>query len=78
MRKKTHSDDSANAISRYFSKANLPSQQEILGSIVSEILKEGGHLNRKSLCTKLLSRLENAASPGEESHYNTLITILFD
>lgn len=44
--------DTASAISRYFAKAHLPTQQETLGEIVTEILKDGRNLNRKSLCTK--------------------------
>ena len=46
--------DSAGAITRYFAKANLPTQQETLGEIVTEILKDGRNLSRKSLCAKLL------------------------
>ncbi len=42
-----------------------------------DILNEGRHLNRKALCTKLLSRLDRARAPEEESHYQTLIGLLF-
>ncbi|WP_336220377.1 regulatory protein YcgZ [Citrobacter amalonaticus] len=70
--------DSANAIAQYFNKANLPTQQETLGQVVVEILTDGKSLNRKSLCTKLLSRLEQANSQEEEHHYHTLIGLLFD
>ena len=38
--------DSAGAITRYFAKANLPTQQETLGEIVTEILKDGRNLSR--------------------------------
>ena len=38
---------------------------------------DGRHLNRKALCTKLLSRLDRARAPEEESHYQTLIGLLF-
>lgn len=69
--------DTANAIARYFSAADLPSQQETLGEIVVDILRDGRHLNRKSLCTKLLSRLEQASTPEEERHYQGLISLLF-
>ncbi len=41
-----------------------------------DILNEGRHLNRKALCTKLLSRSDRARAP-EESHYQTLIGLLF-
>ena len=70
--------NTANAVTRYFDKATLPTQQETLGRIAVEILPEGRNLNRKAICTKLLSRLEKASGPEEESHYHTLIGLLFD
>lgn len=68
----------ANAVTRYFNKATLPTQQATLGRIAVEILSEGRNLNRKAICTRLLSRLEQATSPEEESHYHELIGMLFD
>jgi len=70
--------DSAAAIAQYFEKAALPTQQETLGQVVVEILSDGRHLNRKSLCTKLLSRLERAEGPEEEQHYHMLLGLLFE
>ncbi len=70
--------DTANAITRYFNKAALPSQQETLGQIVVEILSDGRSLNRKAICTKLLRRVEQASDQQEESHYHTLIGLLFE
>ncbi|EGT0637952.1 MULTISPECIES: regulatory protein YcgZ [Citrobacter] len=70
--------DSAHAISRYFAKAHLPTQQETLGEIVTEILKDGRNLSRKSLCAKLLNRLEKASGEDEQKHYNALIGLLFE
>ncbi|MEW7315017.1 regulatory protein YcgZ [Buttiauxella gaviniae] len=78
MQQNNYVPDTANAITRYFSKAALPSQQETLGQIVVEILSDGRSLNRKSICTKLLRRVEQASGPEEESHYHTLIGLLFD
>ncbi|CAX59826.1 MULTISPECIES: regulatory protein YcgZ [Erwinia] len=66
-----------NDISRYFNEAVLPSQQETLGQIVVEILRSGKNLNRKSLCSKLLTRLELASGPEQEQHYHELIGLLF-
>ena len=66
--------DSAGAITRYFAKANLPTQQETL----TEILKDGRNLSRKSLCAKLLCRLEQATGEEEQKHYNALIGLLFE
>ena len=70
--------DSAAAIAQYFEKAALPTQQETLGQVVVEILSDGRNLNRKSLCTKLLSRLEKADGPEEEQHYHMLLGLLFE
>lgn len=67
MQQNGYIPDTANAIAQYFNKASLPSQQETLGQIVMDILNEGRHLNRKALCTKLLSRLDRARAPEEES-----------
>ncbi|GGD20288.1 MULTISPECIES: regulatory protein YcgZ [Franconibacter] len=78
MQQNGYIPDTANAIARYFNKADLPSQQEILGQIVVEILRDGRTLNRKTICMKLLSRLELATDAQEQSHYNTLIGLLFD
>ncbi|AXU95470.1 MAG TPA: two-component-system connector protein YcgZ [Erwinia persicina] len=66
-----------NDISRYFSEAVMPSQQETLGQIVVEILRSGRNLNRKSICSKLLTRLELASGPEQERHYQELIGLLF-
>ncbi len=78
MRQNGHVPNSVEAIANYFSKASLPSQQETLGQIVVEILREGRNLNRKALCTKLLRRLELAANAEEEHHYHQLIGLLFE
>ncbi len=77
MQQNGYIPDTANAIAQYFNKASLPSQQETLGQIVMDILNEGRHLNRKALCTKLLSRSDRARAPEEESHYQTFIGLLF-
>lgn len=62
----------------YFNKASLPTQQQTLGEIVKEILCDGRSLTRKTLCTKLLARLELANGTDEEQHYQELIGLLFD
>lgn len=78
MQQNGYISDTANAIAQYFSKTNLPTQQETLGQIVVEILMDGRNLNRKTLCTKLLGRLEKATCVEEEGHYNALIGLLFE
>jgi len=78
MQQNGYVPDSASAIAQYFTKASMPTQQETLGQIVVEILNDGRNLNRKSLCTKLLRRLDQASGPEEEGHYNALIGLLFE
>ena len=78
MRQNGYTPNSSEAIAQYFNKASLPSQQETLGQIVVEILREGKNLNRKSLCTKLLRRLEISSNAEEEHHYHQLMGLLFD
>ncbi|APG17283.1 two-component-system connector protein YcgZ [Kosakonia radicincitans DSM 16656] len=78
MQQNGYLPNTAAAVTRYFNKATLPTQQVTLGKIAVEILSEGRNLNRKAICTKLLSRLEQASSPEEESHYHALIGMLFD
>lgn len=61
----------------YFNRAGLPSQQETLGSIVVEILRSGLNLNRKTICMRLLARVDATSCPKEEEHLQTLIGLLF-
>ena len=62
---------------RYMSDATLPSQQETLGQVVTEILRAGQNLNRKALCSRLIRRLEQATGPEEEQQLHLLIGMLF-
>ncbi|AIR03776.1 two-component-system connector protein YcgZ [Cedecea neteri] len=66
-----------NDIARYFNGATPLSQQETMGQIVLEILSDGRNLNRKAICTKLLSRLDRVSGPEEEKHYQALLGMLF-
>ncbi|PKH25241.1 two-component-system connector protein YcgZ [Enterobacterales bacterium CwR94] len=77
MRQNGQPSTTAHDIANYFSQAALPSQQETLGQIVVEILRAGQNLNRKTLCTKLLHRVEQAERPEEQQHYQALIGLLF-
>lgn len=78
MRNSIPAANPAASITRYFAKAELPSQQHTLGEIVTEILTDGRSLNRKAICTKLLSRLDKAKNSQEEAHFNELIGMLFE
>ncbi|MGK3122583.1 regulatory protein YcgZ [Candidatus Pantoea formicae] len=77
MRQDKNLSSTLDAIARYFNEASLPSQQETLGKIVVEILRSGRSLSRKTLCTKLICRLEQADSPEEELHLQQLIGLMF-
>ncbi|RRZ93572.1 regulatory protein YcgZ [Erwinia sp. 198] len=77
MRQDGSNPKTAGDISRYFSEAMMPSQQETLGQIVVEILRSGKNINRKAICSKLLRRLELASDAGQEKHYHELIGMLF-
>lgn len=69
--------NSTQAITSYLKKVNLPTQQETLGLIVSEILTKDQKLSRLEICTKLLRRIEMASSEEEIAHYNSLISLIF-
>lgn len=49
-----------------------------MGRVVVEILEAGKNLNRKALCSKLLSRVEMAGSEAEEKHYMKLIHLVLE
>lgn len=78
MQKNISEVNTADAISSYFTGATLPTQQQTLGEIVTEILTDGRHLNRNAICTKLLVRLEKAESSEQEEHLSQLLGILFE
>lgn len=77
MRQDRNFSTASEAIARYFKEASLPSQQETLGQIVVEILRSGLTLSRKTLCTKLLCRMEQARGTEAEIHYQQLIGLMF-
>ena len=77
MRQDKNLSSTLDAIARYFNEASLPSQQETLGKIVVEILRSERTLSRKTLCTKLICRFEQADSPEEELHLQQLIGLMF-
>ena len=77
MRQDRNLSSTLDAIARYFNEASLPSQQETLGQIAVEILRSGRSLSRKTLCTKLVCRLEQANTPEAELHYQQLIGLMF-
>jgi hypothetical protein len=77
MQQKGYVADSAAAIAQYFEKAALTNRKR-WDKWWLKFLSDGRNLNRKSLCTKLLSRLEKADGPEEEEHYHMLLGLLFE
>ena len=78
MQREGRTSNTASAITAYFQKVTVASQQETLGNVVGEILREGRGLSRMAICTKLLHRADNAASDAETEHYNELIKLFFE
>ncbi|RNA76564.1 regulatory protein YcgZ [[Curtobacterium] plantarum] len=64
-------------VTAYFSRAVMPSQQETLGAVVGEVLRSGRTLSRKTICLRLIARLEKASAPDEEEHLQELVSLLF-
>ena len=77
MRHGEDNPQTADQIAQYFAQGMIPSRQETLGRIVTEILVSGKNLNRKAICTRLLQKLEHASGIEEERHYHQLIGMLF-
>lgn len=78
MRRNLAPSSAESVISLYFNKNNIPTQQETLGLIVSEIIKENVQLSRMTICTKLLRRIEESSCDEEKAHYNGLIALFFE
>ncbi|MDQ1214746.1 regulatory protein YcgZ [Pantoea anthophila] len=78
MQTNVHIPASVSDITAYLHSAAQPSQQAILGGIVTEIIRSGRSLNRKAICSKLISRLQHVTSPEEEQHYHALISLILD
>lgn len=78
MQTNVHIPASISDLSAYLHSAAQPSQQAILGSVVSEIIQSGRTLNRKAICSKLIGRLQHVTSPEEEQHYHALIGLILD
>lgn len=78
MQTNVHIPASVSDITAYLHSAAQPSQQAILGSVVSEIIQSGRTLNRKAICSKLIGRLQHVTSPEEEQHYHALISLILD
>lgn len=78
MQTNVHIPASVSDITAYLHSAAQPSQQAILGSVVSEIIQSGRTLNRKAICSKLIGRLQHVTSLEEEQHYHALIELILD
>lgn len=77
MRQTDTTSTTPSDIAHCLSQAALPTEQETLGEIVVEILRAGNPLNRKTICAKLLARLELSTCPEEQQHYQQLFGLLF-
>lgn len=78
MQQSALAPSNSNALTNFFRSTPLSSQQHTLGEIVFEILAEGKNLNHKSLCSKLLQRVELVSKPEDKQHYYSLIALLLE
>ncbi|WP_368543338.1 regulatory protein YcgZ [Enterobacter soli] len=78
MKRNNAASTAEGAIALYFNRNNIPTQQETLGLIVGEILKENVQLSRMTICTKLLRRIEESSCEEQVAHYNGLIALFFE
>lgn len=67
-----------NGSANLFSRPPLPAQNYTvtLGEIVLEILAEGKNVNRQTLCSKLLQRVDLVLNPEDKQHYFSLIAMM--
>ncbi len=63
---------------QYFEKPRFQRNRKTLGELWLKFLATERNLNRKSLCTKLLSRLQRKRGAEEEQHYHMLLGLLFE
>ncbi len=52
------------------------SSEETLGDIVIALLSAGQIISRRTLCLKLISRIETATDPTSEAHLNNLLQLI--
>lgn len=55
---------------------NLPSPQETLGMVVTEIIRAGNTVNRTAICAKLVAKLELVVGSEMEKQYHDLIALV--
>jgi len=70
--------NSSQSVAKYMNKVVQPSDKRVLDNVLLEILTEGKRLSRKSICARLLSRMERVQSASEQKSYQTLVGQLFD
>lgn len=78
MQKNALAQRDINALANFFSNTLLSAQHHTLGEIVLEILSEGKNLNRQSMCSKLLHRVELVSKPEDKQHYFSLIAMMLE
>lgn len=78
MHQQRRTPETGREMAHYFDMTNnaIPTQQETLGQIVTEILRSGKSVDRKTICSKLLTRLEQVADAEMEKHYHDLLALV--
>jgi hypothetical protein len=65
------------SVADFMSAVSEPSEQEVMGKVVRDLLNDGQRLSRRTLCTRLLSQLDRASCKKEQAIYQTLVGYLF-
>lgn len=71
----TRHDNALNATARSVMQ-NVPSREETLGDIVMALLRSGQIISKRTLCLKLIARIETATDPVTEAHLNDLLKLI--
>ena len=71
-----HTPDSNSKMSGYGSIRGIPSREETLGDIVLALLRSGQIISRRTLCLKLIGRIEAATDPAMQAHLSGIIRLI--
>lgn len=55
---------------------DLPSREETLGDIVIVLLRSGQIISRRTICLKLIGRIEAEINPAMQAHLNELLRMI--
>jgi len=54
----------------------IPSREETLGDIVMALLRSGQIISRRTICLKLIGRIEAATDPALHAHFSDVMRLI--